>query len=203
MKKVFKEYMDDIELEKWQWIGVICLIIVISGIFGFVYEYIFYYFNDGKFSWQGGNFLPWINIYAYGALIIILLSLKSRKNPLLVFIISIISTGILEYLTGFVLHEFFDVRYWDYNKEIINFGNINGYICLRSVLFFGVSGLLLMYGILPFFIYLSKTMNKEMFLTFSIILCIIFLTDEIYNLIIAKTLNLKDAITIYKQLTIK
>ncbi|MBR2832892.1 MAG: putative ABC transporter permease [Bacilli bacterium] len=203
MKKVFKEYMDDIELEKWQWIGVICLIIVISGIFGFVYEYIFYYFNDGKFSWQGGNFLPWINIYAYGALIIILLSLKSRKNPLLVFIISIISTGILEYLTGFVLHEFFDVRYWDYNKEIINFGNINGYICLRSVLFFGVSGLLLMYGILPFCIYLSKTMNKEMFLTFSIILCIIFLTDEIYNLIIAKTLNLKDAITIYKQLTIK
>ena len=203
MKQVFKEYMNNTKLEKWQMVGITCLIIVISGIFGYVYEYIFYYFNDGKFSHQGGNFLPWINIYAYGALMIIILTNKLKKKPLLVFIISVISTGLLEYLTGFVLYELFNTKYWDYNVEILNFGNINGYICLRSVLFFGISGLLLMYGILPFCIYLSKIIPKEIFLTFSIVLCTLFLVDEIYNLIITKLFNLKDAITIYKQIGIK
>lgn len=198
MKEVFKNYLEGIKLQKWQIIGIISLIIVISGMFGYIYEYIFYFFNDGYFSHQGGNFLPWINIYAYGALMIILLSYKFRKNPLLVFVISVISTGILEYLTGFVLYEFFNARYWDYNIEILNFGNIGGYVCLRSVLFFGISGLFLMYFILPFCIYLSKKINKEVFLSFSLMLCFIFLADEIYNLIITEVFDLPDATGFYK-----
>ena len=74
MKKFFNEYLNtDIKLEKYQIIGIICLIIVFSGIFGWLYEYIFYFFNSGmkEFYYRGGNFLPWINIYAYGALLII------------------------------------------------------------------------------------------------------------------------------------
>ena len=184
MRNVYNNYINNLNLEKWQLVGVICLIIVISGMFGYYYEYIFYYFNDGYFSHQGGNFLPWINMYAYGALMIIFLTRKFKKRPLLAFLISIISTGVLEYLTGFVLYELFDIRYWDYNIEILNFGNIGGYVCLRSVLFFGFSGLLLIYGIVPLCIYFSKKMNKEMFLTFSILLCFFFLMDEVYNLIV-------------------
>lgn len=198
MKKFLNNYLENTKLEKWQLISVTSLIIVISGIFGYYYEYIFYYFNDGYFSHQGGNYLPWINIYAYGALMIILLTKKIKKKPLLVFLISVISTGILEYLTGFILYEIFDVRYWNYNTEILNFGNISGYVCLRSVLFFGVSGLLLIYGIVPFCIYLSKKINKEIFLTFSLVLCFFFLVDEIYNLIITEIFNLPDAINFYK-----
>lgn len=198
MKKFLNNYLENIKLEKWQLISVTSLIIVISGMFGYYYEYIFYYFNDGYFSHQGGNYLPWINIYAYGALMIILLTKKIKKNPLLVFLISVISTGILEYLTGFILYEIFDVRYWNYNTEILNFGNISGYVCLRSVLFFGVSGLLLIYGIVPFCIYLSKKINKETFLAFSLVLCFFFLVDEFYNLIITEIFNLPDAINFYK-----
>ena len=48
------------------------------------------------------------------------------------------------------------VRLWDYNTEILNFGNIGGFICLRSVLFFGLSSLILMYIILPICIKLSQ-----------------------------------------------
>ena len=198
MKKFLNDYLNGFKLEKWQLIAVISLIVVISGMFGYYYEYIFYYFNDGYFSHQGGNFLPWINIYAYGALMIILLTRNFKKKPFLVFLISIVSTGILEYLTGFVLYEFFDVRYWNYNTEILNFGNISGYVCLRSVLFFGVSGLLLIYGIVPFCIYLSKKINKELLLTFSLVFCFFFLVDEVYNLVITEMFNLPDAIDFYK-----
>ena len=102
MKEFFKKYMnDEIELENWQKIGVIFLIIVISGIFGWIYEFIFYYFNGGmkEFYMQGGNFLPWINIYATGAILILITTKKQKKSPFKIFIISVIATGILEYIS--------------------------------------------------------------------------------------------------------
>ena len=79
MKKIFKDYMNDkIKLEKYQMIGIVGLIVVLSGLFGWIYEFIFYYFDSGMkhLYFQGGNFLPWINIYATGALLIILTTKK-------------------------------------------------------------------------------------------------------------------------------
>ena len=175
MKEVLKKYInDEIKLEKWQIVGIICLVIVISGLFGWIYEYIFYYFNGGmeKFYWRGGNFLPWINIYATGALIILITTKKLKKHPLLVFLVALLSTGLLEYFSGLVIYEFFGgLRFWDYNTEILNFGNIGGYVCLRSVTFFGLSALLLMYVIVPLCILISQKMNKKTFLILSITLC--------------------------------
>ena len=186
-------------------IGIISLVIVLSGIFGFVYEFIFYYFNGGmkEFYWCGGNFLPWINIYAIGALLIIFLSYKYRKKPLKVLLISIISTGLLELISGYLIYELINKRFWDYNTEILNFGNIGGFICLRSVLFFGVSGLILIYIMLPLCFKIKEKLNKKTFLIISILLVSIFLLDEIYNLIITKIFNLPNAIEIYKSLGIK
>ena len=80
---MIKKYInDEIKLEKYQLIGIISLVVVISGLFGWIYEFIFYYFNFGmnKFYWQGGNFLPWINIYAIGSLMILLLTKKLKKT---------------------------------------------------------------------------------------------------------------------------
>ena len=37
-------------------ISNLSLVAVISGIVGWLYEFIFYYFNDGRFTFQGGNF---------------------------------------------------------------------------------------------------------------------------------------------------
>lgn len=94
-------------------------------------------------------------------------------------------------------------RCWNYNTEILNFGNIDGFVCLRSVLFFGLSGLLLIYVIVPILFYLAKKMNKKVFLTISFSLCFIILLDEFYNLIFARMLGLPRASTIYKSLGIR
>ena len=206
MKKLFSKYLNnEIKYEKWQIIGITCLIIVLSGIFGWTYEYIFYYFNFGmeKFYWQGGNFLPWINIYATGSTMILLLTYKVKKNPLLVFLIAFLSTGILEYVSGYAIYELCDgLRLWNYNEEILNFGNIGGFVCLRSVLFFGLSGLFLVYGMVPFCIWLSKKMNKKLFLILAISLCSIILFDEFYNLVFARVLDLPRATQVYRDLGI-
>ena len=207
MKRIYNEYLNNkVKLERWQIIGIICLVAFISGLFGWLYEFIFYYFDGGmkEFYYQGGNFLPWINIYAYGACLIYLSTRKLKKNFLAVFIIGAIVSGILEYVSGFVIYHLFDgLRLWDYNTEILNFGNIDGFICLRSILFFGFSGLILMYLVIPFCIFLSKKMNKKVFLTISISLFAIILIDEIYNLIIARIFSLPRAYDVYSKLGVK
>ena len=48
MKEKYKQYINqDHSFDKATMLGIFCLIIVIAGIFGFVYEFIFYYFNSG------------------------------------------------------------------------------------------------------------------------------------------------------------
>lgn len=206
MKNFYSKYINDqIKLDKKQMIGVISLIIVLSGVFGWIYEFIFYYFNGGckEFYMQGGNFLPWINIYAIGAIMIYILSFRFKKKPLYVFIIGFISTGILEYISGYVIYNLFDgLRLWNYNEEILNFGNIDGFVCLRSVLFFGISSLILMYIMLPVSMYLSKKYPKT-FWIISVFMCFIFLFDEMYNLIFARLLNLPIAPDFYKNMGYK
>lgn len=150
-------------------------IMVISGIFGFIYETIFYRIDLGYFIKRGTTFGPWIPIYAFGGLFILLFSYKYKDKPLLVFLINILVTGLLEYLTGYVLLKYFNIRLWDYNNEILNYGNINGFICLRSVLFFGLSSLFLIYIIVPF---IEKIYNKKIEVI-SIILLSIFMLDMI------------------------
>jgi len=206
MKK-YKEYLNkNNSFDKLMMLGIISLIIVISGIFGFVYELIFYYFNEGMehFYWRGGNFLPWINIYAIGAVTIYFLSYKHRKKPLRVFLIGFISSGIIELIGGYGMYIIGDgFRCWDYNTEILNFGNIGGFVCLRSVMFFGISSLLLIYLIVPFCFYLANKLKRKTFLTISFSLCTIILFDELYNLIFARLLSLPRASDIYKELGVR
>ena len=205
MKK-YKDYLNkDHNFDKKTMLGIFCLIIVISGMFGWLYEVVFYYFNSGmtEIYWRGGNFLPWINIYAMGAILIYVLTYKKRKNPLFVFIVSMVSTGILEYIGGFFMEHIMQIKCWDYTNEILSFGNINGYVCLRSVLVFGLSALLLMYLIVPLCFYLAKKIPKKAFLILSYTICAIFLFDELYNLIFANLLNLPRASEVYKELGFK
>ena len=199
MKKYLEE---DIQLNKKQKIIIVSLLIIISGVFGWLYEYIFYYINSGfkEFYMRGGNYLPWINIYAYGSFLIIWLTYKKRKKPLQVLIISMISTGILEFCSGYILYDVLGwTRCWDYNQEILNFGNIGGFVCLRSITFFGLSGLLLIYGILPLLIKISQMKYEKIILLFSISFSLIFIFDELYNLLFYPFFPIPKASDFYKE----
>ena len=207
MKNMIKEYINnDIKLEKERVIGITALIITLSGVIGWLYEVLFYYLESGfkNIYFRGGNFLPWINIYAIGALLIIGLTYKFRKKPLLVFLVSMISTGVLELISGYLAYGVFHmVKCWDYNVERFSGFTIGGYVCIRSVICFGLSGLLLMYLILPLLIRLSLKFDKKKFMVVSLIICSVFLLDELYNQIFTKVFGLPRASSIYKKLGIK
>lgn len=207
VKNWYKSYINENHsFDKTTIIGIFALIVVIAGMFGFLYELIFYYFNEGMkyFYWRGGNFLPWINIYAIGAIMIYFLTYKFRKSPFKVFLISVISTGVLELIGGAGMYIIGDgFRCWDYNTEILNFGNIGGFVCLRSVLIFGIFGLLLIYLVVPILFFIASKMNKRLFLIISISICALFLIDEIYNLVIARLLSTPRASDVYKELGLR
>lgn len=203
MRSKYLKYLnEDIKFDKETMIGIFCLLVVITGMFGFIYEFIFYYFNGGMktFYWRGGNFLPWINIYATGSIMIYLLTYKDRKKPLKVFLVSVITTGILEYFSGLGMDKIAGKRCWDYSQELLGALNINGYVCLRSVLVFGVFSLLLIYIVLPLIFYIAKKSNKKVFVTTSIILCSTIMIDEFYNLLIARIFHLPRAYNVYSKL---
>ncbi len=204
MRQKYREYIEkDDSFDKRTMLGIFCFIIVISGVFGFLYEVIFYYFNGGmkQFYWRGSNFLPWINIYATGSLMVYFLTYRHRKNVFKVFLISAISCGILEYFSGLGMYILGNgMRCWDYNQEILSFGSIQGFVCLRSVMFFGIFSLLLIYAVLPICFELASRMNHKLFLIISITLCSIFLFDEFYNLIFARILGTPRASEVYKRL---
>lgn len=197
----YREYINkNHSFDKKTMLGIFALMIVISGFFGWVYEFIFYYFNGGmkEFYWRGGNFLPWINIYATGSIMIYLLTYKKRKNVLKVFLISFIACGVLEYFSGLGVYLLTGgKRYWNYNAEILNFGNIDGFVCLRSALFFGLSALFLIYVVVPLLFKLAKKMNIKTFLIISITLCSIVLIDEFYNLLFARIFDLPRAYDVH------
>ena len=203
MKKVGK--LKENKLLPYQQVGIILLTWVFAGFFGWVYEFIFYYFDGGtgEFYMQGGNFLPWINIYAIGAILILVLVqvLKLWKRPWLVFLVSVVATGLLEFVAGWLVYTIGNgTRYWDYNTEIWNFGNIGGFVCLRSVLMFGVSALILVYLVVPFFVKLARVMSRRAFLILAIWLFSIVMVDEVYNLLASKVFGWPDAMEFYKSM---
>lgn len=169
--------LDDENYSFKSFINIFILVMILSGIFGFIYEEIFYRIDLGYFVKRGSTYGPWIPIYFFGGGLITLISYKYKKNPFIVFFINCVVTGILEYGTGFVLYEFFGIRLWDYNTEIWNFGNINGYICLRSILFFGMSSLFLVYFVLPSVKKISERISEKNMSIISYVLLTLFIFD--------------------------
>ncbi|MGN0734066.1 MAG: hypothetical protein ACI4LC_07825 [Emergencia sp.] len=130
----------------------IMLIFLFGGVVGFIYEVLFYRIDLGYFMKRGTTMGPWIPIYGFGSVFILLTTEKVKSRPLAVFAVAAVISGILEFVTGYILfHYAGGLRLWDYNVEIWNWLNIGGYVCFRSVLVFGAAGVMLQYAARPVF----------------------------------------------------
>lgn len=78
MFALFKEE----KLSRRDIINLYILIMISSGIFGFLYETIFYRIDLGHFVKRGSTFGPWIPIYVFGGLFIALITYRYRKKLL-------------------------------------------------------------------------------------------------------------------------
>lgn len=180
---------DELSDKKRTVIGVF-LLTVLGAFIGWVYEMIFYRIDLGYFIKRGHGFGPWLPIYAFGALGLTLIVIRKKIRPAILFIISVICSGIIEYVTGWVLYNLMGgVRLWDYNTEIWNWGNIDGFVCARSVLIFGVFGSIYGALVIPKFMEFIRKANARVLVIFSSVLAVIVGADVIYGYIIKTIIN--------------
>ena len=194
------------KLNNKELITFICLVIIICGFIGWGVEVLFYYIDSGfkTIYWRGGNFLPWINIYAWGALLMITMAYKNKEHPLHVFLISMASAGLLELLSGYFLYGVLGwTKSWDYTQEVMSGFTIGGYVSLRSLVGFGIGGLFLIYILTPLLLKLVTSKHKNKVFIISIVLVSIIMIDELYNLIFAYMLHTPRARDIYRPLGFK
>lgn len=179
-------------------VAVIFGIMGIGGIIGFIYETLFYLINDGHFVKRGTGFGPWINIYGIGAFLLFIIFYGLRKKKLVIFFGSAIFCGVLEYIVGYCMYTYCGgLRTWNYNTEIWNFGNIGGFVCLRSVLVFAFMGLLLMYVLIPMIEKLSARFGERRIMIIMVIIGGLFLADLVYNDLIGNFFDVVTAGEIY------
>ena len=118
------------------------IIFFLASVVGYIYEVIYCIVDDHELVNRGFLYGPYLPVYGFGALAMILTLKKFTKHPVALYFMAIIVTGITEYIAGLFLDKVFHERLWDYTGLLLN---INGYVCLRSVLSFGVGALLLFY----------------------------------------------------------
>lgn len=162
---------------------LLLMIFVFGGFFGFLYEELFYLIDLGYLVKRGTTFGPWIPIYGFGALFIVLITTRFNQNPPAVFGISCLVSGLLEFLTGYTLFHAWDLRLWDYNIEIWNWGNVGGYICFRSIAFFGVSGLFFQYIVYPLLARFAVNSKETKLSLVSLVPASLFLLDIVVSLV--------------------
>ena len=198
-KSIFRKYLEGkLKLKTYQRVGVMFLVVVIAGFVGWTYEVVLNLISHGEFFMKGGNFLPWMNIYAIGAVLVIPATYWIRRQPWAVFLIAALVTGVVELIGGWLAFELFDgARYWDYSQVWWGFGHINGFVCPVSVFAFGIGSMLLMYLLLPFCAFVAEKMSKRAFLILTITLFSVVMVDEIGNLIF-KVLDLPTAMDFYR-----
>lgn len=203
-KQIYRDYIGNkIKLERYQWVGILMLVFVIAGFVGWVYEFFVALIENGEVYMVGGDFLPWINIYAFGALLILPAVYKFKKYPWAVFLISVLVTGLLELVGGWLVYTVGNgTRYWNYDHGLWAWGSINGFVCPLSVTFFGIGALALIYLIMPALNWLAIRMSQRAFLTLAIVLFSLVMVDELGNLIM-KNMNQPTAMDFYRSIGMK
>ena len=126
------------------------MLLFIYSVLGWLVETIYCRIFEKKWSWRGFFIGPYCPIYGFGSVFVIILLSPFIENPFNLFVLSIIITSVLEYITSYVMEKLFNAKWWDYSQFKFN---INGRICLLNSLEFGILSVVLLYFIHP---YISK-----------------------------------------------
>lgn len=134
--------------------------------------------KNNQFVNRGFLIGPVCPIYGCGVLLMISLLSKYKSDFLTLFIMSMVIFTILEYFTSYIMEKIFKARWWDYSNRKYN---INGRVCLETMLPFGLLGVFTMYVFHPFLLKILLLINKKVLLIISIILLFVFLLDNIIS----------------------
>ena len=126
---------------------------IVFSVVGWLYECTFCTFKGGEWENRGFLFGPVCPIYGSGVVLTMIVfhfipTGVNGEHPIWqIFLICAAGSLVLEYSTSFVLEKLFHAVWWDYSHIPLN---INGRVCLPATCGFGLAGILVVRGIIPF-----------------------------------------------------
>ena len=150
------------------------LLYFIYSIIGWFLEVGLAFYEHKKFVNRGFLIGPYCPIYGIGCLLLTILLSKYINEPGVIFAFSIFICATLEYLTSYLMEKIFKLRWWDYSNMKFN---INGRICLETLIPFGIIGVLVVKYISPFLINTINSINFNVLVIVNIIILSILITD--------------------------
>ena len=126
-------------------INIIILFFLFSFI-GWLIEVFEGIINRREFVNRGFLIGPYCPIYGFGALLMLYFLKRYENDYVAIFVFGSLICTILEFFTSLLLEKIFNTRWWDYRDKKIN---LNGRVCLESMVLFGIGALFLIKIINP------------------------------------------------------
>lgn len=164
-------------------IGEYMLYFFIYAFLGWICESIYCSFLQKKVINRGFLNGPLCPVYGVGALIVIISLWSYRDSMIAVFVLGMILTSVVEYITATILEKLFHAKWWDYSNYKFN---IHGKICLLNSTMFGVLSVVVIKFIHPFILNMLDKMDNRLLGVFTVLLTIVAIIDFI---ITAQALN--------------
>lgn len=192
-----RNLISGVKERKWlnkEEIFILISIFLFSSFFGFVYETLLRLAKGHGLKNGGFMYGPFLPIYGFGAIALILVfsHLRVNKNNIFkVFTLSFLLTTVVEligsYLVDFFVGDF--ATLWNYYKRPYNY---QGRICLIASIVFGVFGTFLICCVYPTFekIYDNKKYNNK-YEIFLFLIFILFLFDFFLHITIGSNYLIK------------
>ncbi len=145
-------------------------------------------FQYKRFINRGFLIGPYCPIYGWGALAITILLKRYTYDVIVLFVMSVIICSFIEYFTSYFMEKKFHARWWDYSSKKFN---INGRICLETLIPFGILGVMIMYVTNPFLFKIYNLIPSTSMHIICIILFTIFIIDNIISSNVVSSINVE------------
>lgn len=140
---------------------------------GWMYESILVSCQQHRLVNRGFLNGPLCPIYGTGAILGVAI-LGNVRNPVIIFLISMVGATILEYTTSWVMEQLFHARWWDYSNFRFN---LQGRVCLLGALIFGLGGVGVVLGSQPYVERVTDMIPLPMLHTLVTVLALITIID--------------------------
>ena len=141
-----------------------------------------------KFINRGFLIGPYCPIYGWGALALTILLKRYMEDPLVLFVMSTLICSIIAYLTSYFMEKKYHARWWDYSNRKFN---INGRICLETLIPFGILGVAIMYGTNPILFKLYNQIPQLVIYILTVILFIGCIVDNVKSCNIISSMSVE------------
>lgn len=124
----------------------VAYVFFICAFVGWIWEEVYCLVKHGFWVERGFLFGPILPIYGLGGIAVYFFKIRLGRSVPLVFVLSALSAGVIEFVGSWLLELIYNRRWWDYSGVPFNLG---GRVHLVGLLFFGAAACLVAYFVLP------------------------------------------------------